>query len=235
VTLMEFTVYDYALSGNCYKIRLFANILGVSYKKISVEFHPAAEHKSEVMLQISPAGTLPILKAGEMVLSETQAMLFWMAKTFDRSGTWWPNDDDPIAQATVLQWLGFSGDLTATIGQARLNSLFRTPIDNAKVLDSSVGALRLLEAHLTEQSFLQKKFISGAYPTIADLACFPYVALSGDVGANLGLEHDSFPEIRNWIYEIKSLPGFIPMPGIFEMHQLKDNAADPTIRQVSEG
>ena len=235
MTSMEFTVYDYALSGNCYKIRLFANILGVKYKKISVEFHPAAEHKSEVMLQISPAGTLPILKAGEMVLSATQAMLFWMAKTFDRSGTWWPNDDDPIAQVTVLQWLGFSGDLTATIGQARLNSLFRTPIDKAKVLDSSVNALRLLEAHLTEQSFLQEKFIAGKYPTIADLACFPYVALSGDVGANLGLEHDSFPEIRNWIHEIKSLPGFIPMPGIFEMHQLKDDAADPTIRQASEG
>ena len=235
MTSMEFTVYDYALSGNCYKIRLFANILGVKYKKISVEFHPAAEHKSELMLQISPAGTLPILKAGEMILSETQAMLFWMARTFDLSGTWWPSDVDPIAQATVLQWLGFSADLTATIGQARLNSLFRTPIDKAKVLDSSVNALRLLEAHLTEQSFLQEKFIAGKYPTIADLACFPYVALSGDVGANLGLEHDSFPEIRNWIHEIKSLPGFIPMPGIFEMHQLKDDAADPTIRQASEG
>ena len=82
---------------------------------------------------------------------------------------------------------------------------------------------------------MQKKFISGACPTIADLACFPYVALSGDVGADLGLEHDSYPAIRNWIYEIKSLPGFIAMPGIFEMHQLKDDAADPTIRQVSEG
>ena len=232
---MEFTLYDYALSGNCYKVRLFASILGVNYEKISVEFHPAAEHKSETMLQISPAGTLPILTVGEMVLSETQAMLFWMAKTYDRSGAWWPNNYDPMAQAMVLQWLGFSGDLTATIGQARLNSLFQTPIDRAKVVKCSVTALRRLEAHLTEQSFEQKKFITGVFPTIADLACFPYVALSGDVGTDPGLEHDSYPAIRNWIYEIKSLPGFIPMPGIFEMHQLKDHEADPTIRQAPEG
>ena len=235
MTSMDFTLYDYALSGNCYKIRLFASILGVNYEKISVEFHPSAEHKSEAMLQISPAGTLPILKAGEMVLSETQAILFWMAKTFDRSGSWWPNDCDPMAQATVMQWLGFSGVLTATIGQARLNSLFQTPIDRAKIIKSSVIALRRLEAHLTEQSFEKKKFIGSAFPTIADLACFPYVALSGDAGADLGLEHDSYPEIRNWIYEIKSLPGFIPMPGIFEMHQLKDHELDPTIRQASGG
>ena len=78
-------------------------------RKISVEFHPSADHKSEAMLQVSPAGTLPILKTDEMVLSETQAMLFWMAKKFDRSGMWWPKDDNPVAQAFVLQWLGFSG------------------------------------------------------------------------------------------------------------------------------
>ena len=79
---MEFTLYDYALSGNCYKIRLFASILGVDYEKISVEFHPSADHKSEAMLQVSPAGTLPILKTDEMVLSETQAMLFgWQSSS----------------------------------------------------------------------------------------------------------------------------------------------------------
>ncbi|MFZ8944736.1 MAG: glutathione S-transferase family protein [Paracoccaceae bacterium] len=235
MTDMEFTLYDYALSGNCYKIRLFASILGVDYEKISVEFHPSADHKSEAMLQVSSAGTLPILKTDEMVLSETQAMLFWMAKKFDRSGMWWPKDDNPVAQAFVLQWLGFSGDLTATIGQARLNSLFQTPIDKDKIIKASVVALRRLEAHLTEQSFEQKKFLAGVSPTIADLACFPYVALSGDVGAGFGLEHDNYPAIRNWIYEIKSLPGFIAMPGIFEMHQLKDHEIDPAERFRAKG
>ena len=85
--------------------------------------------------------------------------------------------------------VGFFGDLTATIGQARLNSLFQTPIDKDKIIRASVMALRRLEAHLTEQSFEQRN--SRRLPTIADLACFPYVALSGDVGAGFGLEHDN--------------------------------------------
>ncbi|MGB1095005.1 MAG: glutathione S-transferase C-terminal domain-containing protein, partial [Paracoccaceae bacterium] len=117
----------------------------------------------------------------------------------------------------------------------RLNSLFQTPIDNDKIFRDSVAALRRLEAHLTEQSFEQSKFLASDYPTIADIACFPYVALSGDVGADFGFEHDNYPAIRNWIYEIKSLPGFIAMPGIFEMHQLKDHEIDPAERFRAKG
>ena len=222
---MSFTLYDYALSGNCYKIRLFASILGIEYERVAVEFYPGAEHRSEKMLQISPAGTLPILKTSDMVLSETSAMLFWMAKNFDAPKHWWP-EKNISAQAQILQWLGFAGDLTSTIGQGRLNALFQTPIDKDKIVKGGRAALRKIEAHLTEQSFDGNRFLTGPDPTIADIACLPYVALSPDVGANIGLDHDEYPAIRNWIYAIKSLDGFIPMPGIYAMHELKDHEFD---------
>ncbi|MEP2978351.1 MAG: glutathione S-transferase family protein [Lentilitoribacter sp.] len=222
---MNFTLYDYALSGNCYKIRLFASILGIKYDRVAVEFYPSAEHKSEKMLQISPAGTLPLLKTNNMVLSETSAMLFWLAKNFDAPDHWWPKDDIST-QTQILQWMGFAGDLTSTIGQGRLNALFQTPIDKDKVVKGGRAALRKIEAHLTEQSFDGNRFLTGPNPTIADIACFPYVALSPDVGANIGLDHDEYPAIRNWIYAIKSLDGFIPMPGIYAMHELKDHEVD---------
>ncbi len=232
---MSFTLYDYALSGNCYKIRLFASILNVGYERVSVEFHPSAEHRSDHMLAISPAGTLPVLTSGEMILSESQAMLLWMAQKFDPESVWWPKDNQVNEQVMVMQWMAFSTQLTASVGQARLNSLFKTPIDKEKVLAASLHTLRLLESHLAEQSFEKKQFLVGFLPTIADIACFPYVALSHDVGANLGLDHDSFPEIRNWIYEIKSLGGFIPMPGIFEMHELKDHEVDHGVPENRAG
>jgi glutathione S-transferase len=222
---MSFTLYDYALSGNCYKITGVASILGIEYERVAVEFYPGAEHRSEKMLQISPAGTLPILKTSDMVLSETPAMLFWLAKNFDAPEHWWP-EKNISAQAQILQWLGFAGNLTSTIGQGRLNALFQTPIDKDKIVKGGRAALRKIEAHLTEQSFDGNRFLTGPDPTIADIACFPYVALSPDVGANIGLDHDEYPAIRNWIYAIKSLDGFIPMPGIYAMHELKDHEID---------
>ncbi|MBO6916841.1 MAG: glutathione S-transferase family protein [Rhizobiaceae bacterium] len=222
---MSFTLYDYALSGNCYKIRLFANILNIDYERIAVEFYPGADHRSEKMLAISPAGTLPILTTDDIVLSETSAMLFWIARNYDAPDHWWP-EQDLTAQANILQWMGFSSDLTATIGQGRLHALFQTPIDKDKMIKGGRAALRKIEAHLSEQSFDGCSFLTGNKPTIADIACFPYVALSPDVGANIGFDHDDYPAIRNWIYAMKSLDGFIPMPGIYAMHELKDHEID---------
>ena len=232
---MSFKLYDYALSGNCYKIRLFASILKLDYERIAVEFYPGAEHKSREMLQISPAGTLPILKSGDMILSETPAMLFWMAKKFDRLGSWWPGGDDENLKAFILQWMGFSGQLSDTIGKARLNALFQKPIDKENTIKRARLLLRQIELRLTEQSFDDKKYLVNHNPTIADIACFPYVALSPDVGANLGLEHDGYPAIRNWLHSIKSLEGFIPMPGIYPMHDLKSDKADFAMLSQGEG
>ena len=47
-------------------------------------------------------------------------------------------------------------------------------------------------------------------PTIADIACMPYVALSHEGGVSL----DPYPAIRAWISRIKALPGFISMPAL---------------------
>ena len=39
------TLYDYELSGNCYKVRLFLSILQLPYTIETVEFFPSREHK----------------------------------------------------------------------------------------------------------------------------------------------------------------------------------------------
>ena len=46
--------------------------------------------------------------------------------------------------------------------------------------------------------------------TIADVGCFPYVALAPEGGISL----EVFPGVRKWIERIKKQPGFVPMPGI---------------------
>jgi glutathione S-transferase len=46
--------------------------------------------------------------------------------------------------------------------------------------------------------------------TIADIACFPYVALASEGEIPL----DPYASVRSWIERIKALPGFVGMPGI---------------------
>lgn len=219
--MSQFTLYDYVLSGNCYKIRLMAGLLDVSYDTVPVDFYPGFDHRSETMLALNPAGTLPVLVAGDLVLCETQSMLGWLAKTFDRSGTWYPTADaDQHAQ--VLQWMGFSGRLSASVGVARLNAMLDWPVDVEAVRAAARKDLDQLELFLTDRVFAGQIWLVGDGPTIADIACFPYVALSPDAG----FDHDGYPAIRNWLYAVRSLPGFVTMPGIHPLHELREDRCD---------
>jgi glutathione S-transferase len=216
---MSFTLYNYVLSGNCYKIRLMASLLGVSYTTVAVDFFPGFEHRSDEMLALNPAGTLPVLTAGDMVLTETQAMLVWMALRFDESGSWYPSQDAERV-AEVTEWLGFANRLTRSAGLARLHAMLDWPCDGPAAKAAALKDLRDIELRLSDQELAGHTWLVGDAPSIADIACFPYVALSPDAG----LEHDGFPAIRNWLHAVRALPGFITMPGIHYLHELKDGA-----------
>ena len=92
-------------------------------------------------------------------------------------------------------------------------------VDKEVATAGAIQALREIEAHLTEQQLRGDPWLVGKHATIADIACFAYVALSPDAN----IEHDSYPAIRHWLYAVKSLPGFITMPGIHQLHELRNN------------
>lgn len=216
---MSLRLYDYVLSGSCYKVRLLAALLDIDYETVPVDFYPGGEHKQPDFLAINPAGTLPVLSDGDLVLTETQAILAYLAATHDPSGRWLPAGD-PSTLGQVMQWLAFSSRLTATAGQARLHDMLNRSLDVEAARREARFVFRELEAHLTERRFNGGIFLVTDYPTVADIACFPYVALSPDGG----IEHDDFPAIRAWLYSIKSLDRFITMPGIHVLHEQRDRA-----------
>ena len=38
-----------------------------------------------------------------------------------------------------------------------------------------------------------------------------------------GIAHDDYPAIRRWLYAVRALPGFLEMPGIHALHDLRDD------------
>lgn len=49
------------------------------------------------------------------------------------------------------------------------------------------------------------------HPTVADIACFPYIMLSEEGG----ISRQDYPAIRRWCDRVKRIEGFIVMPGVF--------------------
>lgn len=207
-------LYDYVLSPSCYKARLMAALTGVKLDIRPVDFHPGAEHRGPELMALNPAGSIPILEDGDLVLTESSAMLVYLAA---KAAPQWLGNDTALQAARVQQWLSFSHRLTGSLGAARLHEMLLRPGDIATLHGQGIAALRELEAGLVEQHIRGQRFLASDRPTIADVACFPYVALSPDGGVSL----DPYPAIRLWSRAIRSLEGFIEMPGIHRLHELK--------------
>ena len=205
-------LYDYELSGNCYKIRLMMSFLGLEYTPEMIDFYPGKQHKSPEFRQINPLGQLPVIDDGGLVLRDAQAILVYLASKYDSSAKWYPRES-PAKLAQVSQWLAFADAITATSSAARLHdALFYTQIDIDAARSGAHQLFRVLDEHLYfAEEDGEQWLCSGDHPTIADVACFPYVMLSEEGG----IQRLNYPAIRRWCDRVKRIPGFTVMSGIF--------------------
>lgn len=195
-------LYDFTLSGNCYKVRLFLSLLGLDYEPIAVDLR-AGEHKKAPFLQLNPLGQVPVLIDDDVVIRDSQAVLVYLARRYSRED-WLPTD--AASMGKVMEWLSTAAkEIANYLATARLHYLFGANVDIELLEKQAHALLKVIDAHLSERHWLALD-----HPTIADLACFPYIALAGD--AKISLE--AYPHIGAWMTRLKQLPGFIVMPGI---------------------
>jgi glutathione S-transferase len=205
------TLYDYELSGNCYKLRLFMSFLQIPYKTVPIDFYPARAHKSEWFLKINPLGQLPVIDDDGFVLRDAQAILVYLAARYDPTGLWYPRAD-PALLGEISQWLSFADGITATASAARLHDGLFYELDVDAARSGAHRLFRILDAHLWFGEQEGRDWICArSHPTVADIACFPYIMLSEEGG----ISRQDYPAIRRWCDRVKRINGFVVMPGIF--------------------
>lgn len=195
-------LYDLELSGNCYKVRLFCALASISIDLVPVDFM-TGEHKTPQFLAMNPLGELPILQDGDLILRDSQAILVYLAGQYGGEA-WLPKA--PAYLAKIMQWLSTSANnVQHGPADARLVDLFGYSLDKPTTIVNTNRILPIFEAHLATNQWLEMGCV-----TIADCACFPYIALAHQGGISI----EAYPHIRAWINRIKALPNFITMPGI---------------------
>src|SRR4051795_13532216 len=94
-------LYDYAASGNCFKVRLLLGMLGLEYERVPIDIFGGDTLTCEFAM-INPLRETPVLELDDGArLAQSNAILSYLAE-----GTpFMP--DDAWERGLVAQWLSF--------------------------------------------------------------------------------------------------------------------------------
>lgn len=194
-------LYGTPLSGHVHRVALLLKMLELPHEFIEAG---AEVRASAAFRKLNPWGQIPVLVDADIVISDSNAILVYLAKTYAPDSHWLPNE--PVAAALTQQWLcKAAGEVRYGPASARLIAQFGTDEDYAYATKLAGKFLPHLEQHLTARDFLATDRV-----TLADLACYTYIALAPEGGISL----DAFPAIRQWLTRIEQLPGFFSTPAL---------------------
>jgi glutathione S-transferase len=193
-------LYDNAISGNCYKVRLLFSLLGIDYERRDVSVIDRS-NRGELLGDLNPGLRVPTLVLDDgRPLAESDAILVYFAE-----GTEYL-PEDRYERAQVLQWMFFeqySHEPNIAVLRFWAHAEIKPdPREAVAKFNGGLAALEAMERHLTGREFLV-----GNSATIADLALYAYTHVA-DEG---GFEIARFEAIGAWLERVRALPGYVPI------------------------
>ena len=203
--MADYTLHEDPRSGNCYKIKLTAALVGVPLALRQYDIMAGETRTAEFLEQVNPNGRIPVLQVDDRFLPESNAACWYLAE----GSALVP--ETPFERADMLRWMFFEQyshePNIATlrfwlhfVGEDKL-----TEQQDAQIMAKRIAgceALALMDAHLAARDW----FV-GESVTLADIALYAYTHVAGDGGFKL----DEYPAIRAWLARVEALPDYIPM------------------------
>jgi len=208
-------LYDYAASGNCFKVRLLLAQLGLAYERVPVDIF-AGDTLTDEFGRLNPARETPVLvREGARPLPESNAILLHLAEGTELLPA------GPEHRAQVYRWLFFEqAELIPAVAGLRFRlATGRIAADDPGALRRRAAGeelLRLLESELGERDFL----VEGGY-SVADIGLYAYLHVAPEAGYALPAA------LRSWIERVEAQPGFMN-----DLEPYPDNARPGASRSI---
>jgi glutathione S-transferase len=205
----KLTLHEDVRSGNCYKIRLTAALLGLPLERVGYDIMLGETRTSEFLAEVNANGRIPVLQVGAedswRFLPESNAACWYLAEgsalipsdRWDQADTlrwmFWEQYNHEPNVATLRFWLSF-------IGEADLAELQRAQLPAKRA--AGEAALALMDEHLVARAW----FV-GEQASLADVALYAYTHVCEAGGFRL----DDYPQVSAWLRRVAALPGYVPM------------------------
>jgi glutathione S-transferase len=196
---MSLLLYDSAVSGNCFKVRLLLAHLGLPYERREVDVVDRS-NRVELLGKLNPALRVPTLVLDDgRPLAESNAILWYLGDGTD----YVPND--AYRRAQVLQWQFFeqySHEPFIAVARFWLTKLGGPP-DGEALAPKHEGGYRALDA--MERELAQRDFLVDDRYSIADISLYAYTHVAGEGGFEL----DRYRAVRAWLDRVAAQPGHV--------------------------
>lgn len=204
--MQELTLHEYHASGNCYKIRLTAALLGQKLKLKEYDTTKGETRTPEFLSRVNANGKIPVLQIGtQTFLPESSAAMYYLADSSDLI------PKDRLQHAQMLQWMFFEQyshepyiatlrHWTSILGEERLSEEQKASLPSRRA--NGEAALTIMERHLDNRNFF-----AGENVTLADIALYAYTHVAREGGFDLG----KWPNTAAWCERVTRLPRYIAM------------------------
>jgi glutathione S-transferase len=198
-------LHGFSASGNCYKVRLTAALLGIPLERREYDIMKGETRTPEFLLNVNANGRIPVLQVGERFIPESNAACYYVAdgsnliptERFDHADMlrwmFWEQYSHEPNIATLRFWMRWVG----TDNLSDLQRLQMTPKRTA-----GNAALKLMDEHLSA-----REWFVGEGMSLADVCLFAYTHVAGDADFDL----KTYPHVVEWIERIKGHPHYLAM------------------------
>lgn len=190
--------YGHYLSIPSIKVGLMLSLTRSEYEYEHVDLR-AGQQRSAQFLAINRFGQVPALTDDGVALSQSNHILQYLSH-----GTGKFAGKTEAQARQIKEWLLWEADFMATgLGASRAQTVFYNadPAVLTYLRGRGNRALDTLNGALAKQPFL-----TGAQPSVADIACAPWIAYADEAGLPL----DTYPQVQAWYKRMSALPGWKP-------------------------
>jgi glutathione S-transferase len=192
-------------SGNCYKIRLTAALLGLPLERREYDIMKGETRTPEFLANVNGNGRIPVLQVYDRFLPESNAACWYLAEDSDLIPA------DRFARADMLRWMFFEQYnhepniatlrfWLAYVGEANLTPQQRAQIPAKRIAGEDALALM-------EQALAGREWFVGTTCTLADISLYAYTHVAEAGGFRL----EDYRNVCAWIGRIAALPGYVAM------------------------
>ena len=198
-------LHEHAVSGNCYKVRLTAAIVGEHLERREYDIMKGETRTPQFLLEVNSNGRIPVLQVGHRFIPESNAACYYIADgsaliptdRFDHADMlrwmFWEQYSHEPNIATLRFWKDW-------VGHENLTEAQKHQIPGKR--EAGEAALKLMDDHLRGRDW----FVAG-HMTLADVCLFAYT----HVATEGGFDFLHYSRITDWIERVKGQPKYIPM------------------------